>query len=150
MAAYWTNHGKADVLSRAVSGGSAAELRAVAVHTAPANAGAAADLNTTSDIVANEVTATNYVRKTLASVTVSEDDTNDWGKLTAAGFTYTAIGGASNDTIVGVWVVRRATSGSDTDASDTLWCYLGLPSSIPTNGGDVVLSFGTNGISTAA
>lgn len=148
MSAWWSNHGKADLVTGGITG---REFRLILVHTAPANAGAAADLNTTSDIVANELTATNYARKTLASVAVTEDDTNDWAKLSAANpSTYTALGGAANDTIVGAWVVRRASNGSDTDASDTLWCFLGLASSVPTNGGDVVLSFGTNGISTAA
>ena len=147
MAAYWTNKGRADVLSGGTSG---REFRLILVHTAPANAGAAADLNFTSDIVANELTATNYARKTLANVTVTEDDTNDWAKLDADDpSTYTTLGGASNDTIRGGWVVRRATNGSDTDASDRLWCFLGV-SDLPTNGGDVTLSFGANGISTAA
>jgi len=148
LSAYWTNHGKADVMSGGISG---RQFRLVLVTSAPASAGVAADLNVTADITADECTFTNYARQTLASVAVTEDDTNDWAKLAASDpSTYTAAGGATNNTIVGAWVVRRITTGSDTDASDILWCFLGLPSGQPTNGGDINLHFGANGISTGA
>lgn len=47
----------------------------------------------------DEATFTNYVRKTLASVTVTVDDTNDRVDLDCADFTYTTAGGADNTAV---------------------------------------------------
>lgn len=144
--AAWTNKGKADLAGGGIA---AREFRLVVVTAAPASNAAAADLNFLSEVTANEATFTNYARKTLASVAITEDDTGDRALLTAANpSTYAAAGGTTNNTVVGVWIVRRATNGADTPATDVLWCYLGATPAITTNGGDLTLSFGANGIST--
>ena len=145
MASYWTNKGKADLAGGGIA---ARQFRLVLVTAAPASAGVAADLNFLSDVTSAECTFTNYARKDIAPA-VTEDDTNDRAVLTAGNpSTYTAAGGATNNTIVGAWLVRRSTSGSDTPAADPLWCYLGLTNSLTTNGGDVTINFNASGVST--
>jgi hypothetical protein len=65
----------------------------------------------------DELTATNYVRKTLSGVTATVDDTNDWVDVTCSAFTWTALGGASNQG-VGKMVIcydPDTTGGTDTD-----------------------------------
>jgi hypothetical protein len=47
----------------------------------------------------DEADFTNYSRKTLASVAVTTDDTNNRNDADAADFTYSAAGGASNNTV---------------------------------------------------
>lgn len=141
--AFWTNKGKADLAGGGIAG---REFRFVVVTAAPASAAVAADLNFLADVTANEATFTNYARRTLASVAVTEDDTNDRAAITAANpATYTAAGGTTNNTVTGAWIVRRATNGADTPATDVLWCYLAT-TPITTNGGDLTFNFGANGI----
>lgn len=147
MAAYWTNKGKADLVSGGIAGRT---FRILLATAAPASAAAAADLNFVSDVVANECTFTNYGRKTLANVTSTEDDTGDLAKLDADDpTTYAAAGGAVNNTIAGAWIYRRVGAG-DSDAVDILWCWLGFAAGLPTNGGDITLAFAAAGISTVA
>lgn len=143
MAAYWTNKGKADLAGGGIAG---REFRILLATGAPASAAAAADLNFLTEVVAQEAGFTNYVRKTIVP-SVTEDDTNDRAAITAANpSTYTAAGGGVNNTLVGAWIFRRATNGVDTPATDVLWCFLGM-TSITTNGGDLTVNFGANGIS---
>lgn len=47
----------------------------------------------------DEADATNYARKTLASVTVTVDDTNNRVDIDCDDLVYTTLGGASNNTI---------------------------------------------------
>lgn len=47
-----------------------------------------------------EANATNYVRKTLASVTLTADNTNNWQTADSADITWTALGGGTNNTLV--------------------------------------------------
>lgn len=47
-----------------------------------------------------EANATNYVRKALASVALTADNTNNWQTADAADVTWTALGGGTNNTIV--------------------------------------------------
>jgi hypothetical protein len=47
----------------------------------------------------DEADFTNYTRKTLASVTLTVDDTNNRADADVGDFTYTAAGGASNNSI---------------------------------------------------
>lgn len=115
------------------------------VNTPPASAAAAADLNFVADVVAVELAATNYVRKALANVVVTEDDANDRALIDADDpSTWASLGGALNDTIVGAWVFRQVTN----DADSILWCFLDVSPDVPTNGGDVLLSLSALGIST--
>lgn len=60
------------------------------------------DYDTLSALLAasnDEADFTNYTRKTLASVSVTTDDTNNRNDADAADFTYTSAGGATNNTI---------------------------------------------------
>lgn len=47
----------------------------------------------------DEATFTNYARKTLTSVTVIVDNTNDWVDISSAGWTFTTAGGADNTAV---------------------------------------------------
>lgn len=146
--AAWTNRGKADLLGGGIAG---REFRLILVTAAPASTAVAADLDVLADVTNVECTFTNYARRTLTSVAIVEDDTADLARLTAANpATYTAAGGATNNTIAGMWVVRRTTNGTDTPATDNLWCFLALTTPLPTNGGDVTITFAATGISTLA
>ena len=68
----------------------------------------------------DEVTSgnvTNYVRKTLAGVTATVDNTNDWVDVTCSAFTWTLLGGAANQTIGKMLICYDddTTGGSDTN-----------------------------------
>lgn len=140
MASYWTNKGLKDLANLAVP---SQTLKIMLVNAAPANAATAADYNFVADVVAHEIAATGYVRKTLSTIAINEDDTDDWAAFDADDpSTWTALGGASNDTIVGAWIFRSVS----TDADHVLWVYLGLGSSLTTNGGDVTIGFNAAGI----
>lgn len=64
----------------------------------------------------DEATFTNYARKTAASVTVTVDDTNDRVDVDAADLTWTAAGGASNDTLGKLIVCYDPDTTGGTDA----------------------------------
>lgn len=89
------------------------------------SAGLEADdtLNNYDDLAAllaaanDEADFTNYTRKTLASVVVNVDDTNNWVDADAADFTYTAAGGATNNTIGKLLVCYDGDTGAGTDAN---------------------------------
>lgn len=143
MPSYMTNKGKYEVISRANPGPT---YRLMLVNTPPASAGVAADLNTVSQVVANELSGTGYARVTLSGVTVTEDDSGDRVVFDATDpATYTAINAG---TIAGAWVYIRV-GGGDVDASDLLVCFLDC-TDLVTNGGDVTLSFDVNGLFTVA
>ena len=77
------------------------------------------DLDTLSAIkaVATEADFTNYPRKTLASVTVTVDDTNDRVNIDCTDPVYTSAGGATNNTM-GKAVIcydPDTTTGTDAD-----------------------------------
>lgn len=81
----------------------------------------------------NESDATGYVRKTLASKTVTVDDTNDRVDLGAASIVWTALGGATNNTLDRLIVYKEVTNDADsiplvsfdvtktTDGTDFTW-----------------------------
>jgi hypothetical protein len=60
----------------------------------------------------DELTATNYARKTLTGVTVTVDDTNDRVDITCSAFTWTALGGASNQTVGKMLICYVPSSGA--------------------------------------
>jgi hypothetical protein len=97
--------------------------------------------NTVSDVVANEVSGTNYVggfggagRKVAASRVVVEDDANNRAEFSAASFTWTQI----NVGVVGGMVLfKEGTTDAD---SDYLFFYdLTGGAGTVTNGGDLVV-----------
>jgi hypothetical protein len=94
-----------------------------------------------------EITATNYTRgfggagRKAATLTFVEQDANNRAVVRIADLTWTALGGATNDTIEGAILIKEGTS----DADSKLVAYFDLPTT-PTNGSDVVLDFdGTDG-----
>lgn len=80
---------------------------------------ALADYDTLAALLAgasDEADFTNYSRKTLASVTNTVDDTNNRRDVDAADFTYTAAGGASNNTIAKAVICYDPDTTGGTDA----------------------------------
>jgi hypothetical protein len=68
-----------------------------------------------SELTTYEADATNYVRKTLTSETMAEDDANDWALFDCENITWTTLGGAVNNTIG--WVVFYLYNVADSAAA---------------------------------
>lgn len=98
-----------------------------------------ADLNTVNDLLVTagctEADFTNYVRKNLARTNWAEDDTNDRAQAVAALITWTAAGGASNNTLFGAFFYDATTDTNDT--TRLLLSVDWFAASITTNGGDL-------------
>lgn len=96
------------------------------------------DFNTVTDLLvtagATECDFTNYARKNLSRTNWAEDDTNDRAQAVAASVTWTAAGGASNNTILGAFFYDASTDTNDT--TRLLISVDWFASSITTNGGD--------------
>lgn len=103
--------------------------------------------NDATDPSFNEIVATNYTggyngagRKT-ATLTVSKQDANNRAIITIGDLTWSALGGATNDTVGGAILIKEITN----DASSRLIAFFDFTDT-PTNGGDFTLDFdGTNG-----
>lgn len=65
----------------------------------------------------DEATFTNYARKTVTSVTITVDDTNDRVDLDIADQTWTVAGGALNDTLGALLIGYDGDTLSGTDAN---------------------------------
>lgn len=91
----------------------------------------------------DEADFTNYTRKTLASVVVNVDDTNNWVDADAADFTYTAAGGAANNTIGKLLVCYDGDTGAGTDANIIPLTYHDC--SFTTDGTDQTISLAASG-----
>lgn len=94
------------------------------------------DLATVAAILAvsgtNELSATNYARKTTTR-TDTADNTNDRAnQAISADIVWTALGGASNDTVRGVLFYKEGAN----DAARIPISYHDYGTPIPTNGGD--------------
>ena len=99
-------------------------------NTAADTAAEVADIATFTALLANgttECTATNYVAKTVTRVNATLDGTNDRSNLDASDIVWTALGGAVNNTLIGVAIV------DGTALLSVDW----FASSITTNGGDL-------------
>lgn len=96
------------------------------------------DLNTVNDLIVTagctECDFTNYARKNLSRTNWAEDDANNRAQAVASIVTWTAAGGASNNTIVGAFFYDKATDTNDTTRQ--LISVDWFASSITTNGGD--------------
>lgn len=105
------------------------------------------DTVVSTNLGANELVATNYVggfggagRKTVA-VTNSTDNALPGAKWVIATPTWTALGGAANDTIGGAALIKEVTN----DAASIPVAFWDLVDT-PTNGSDITLTMdGTNG-----
>lgn len=112
------------------------------------------DFITASGVGAAEITATNYAggfagagRKTLAGRTVSEDDPNDRAELDANDVPWTALGGAVNDTIQAVVIVKEGTSDADSELIAYIDTSTGTPSlPFTTNGSDFTAVVNAEGL----
>jgi hypothetical protein len=85
----------------------------------------------------NEADATNYVRKVLATPTATIDDADNRVDYDSADLTWTALGGASNNTIIAA-VLYDNTTGAD--STRRLIAFIDFPDTA-TNGGDFVLQW---------
>lgn len=89
-----------------------------------------------------EIDATNYTRgfggagRKAATVTFAEQDGNNRAVIKIADLTWTALGGALNDTVEGAILIKEGTN----DADSSLIAYFDLPTT-PTNGSDFGLNF---------
>ena len=100
-------------------------------HEFPGDTGGPADTG-------KESTGTGYVRKSLASKTVTVNDTDDRAEVDAADVTWT---GLDCGTIAGAFVLQHVVD--DTDSP--LICWLDF-ADLTTNGGDVTLQFASAGL----
>ena len=101
-----------------------------------------------SDAGDAEITATNYTRgfggagrKTLASKTLTTDDTNDRAEFDAADVTWTNLGNGSNDTIVGLVLIKEITD----DAASIVIAYIDIADTT-TDGTNFVQTWDAQGI----
>ena len=104
------------------------------------------DHNLVSQVVANEVSGTGYAggfagagRKTLSSVVVAQDDTNDRGYMDAADLTWTGI----NVGQVGGLILYRSVT-ADSDSPLIAFIDTGAAFPITTNGGDLVFQWSSS------
>lgn len=97
-----------------------------------------ADLNTVNDLLVTagctECDFTNYARKNLSRTNWAEDDANDRANAVAAILTWTAAGGATNNTVLGAFFYDATTDTNDTTRQliSVDWFATG----VATNGGD--------------
>ena len=141
---WFTNRGKYLALQGKLADGTTTLGIGLLVGSQPAALDTEAevqDINTVAELLtsgtgaATEAAFTNYVRKTLASVTNTEDDTNNRTAIDAADVTWTSAGGASNETVYGAFIYDKTTDTNDTTrlVVSVDW----FASSITTNGGDL-------------
>lgn len=119
--------------------------------TFAAAAAIVADFNTVQDLIvtnaATEATFTNYARTSLVSPTATEDDTNDRVNLSATSpWTIASAGGATNNTLYGVFFYDATTDTNDTTRQLLSVDFFASP--ISTNGGS--LSYSWTNIYTAS
>lgn len=86
-----------------------------------------------------EADFTNYARKTLASVTVTVDDTGDSVKVDCADVIFTAAGGATNNTTTDVIIYEFVTDDSDSVP------LVQLDAVFTTDGNNITLQIHENG-----
>lgn len=106
------------------------------------------DLVVSTSLTAAEIAATNYTggfggagRKTATGVTVTQNNALPGAKVVLSNLTWTALGGATNDTVGAAVLIKEGTADSDS-IPITFWDL----TDTPTNGGDFTLSFdATNG-----
>jgi hypothetical protein len=97
------------------------------------------DHNTVSQIT-NELSGGGYVRKTLASVTATQDDTNNRAILDAADVTWTGLSGSTPTYAI----IFDNAGGSDAARSLIGWVELTTPPA--PNGGDYIVEWAATGL----
>lgn len=103
--------------------------------------------NNATDPSFNEIIATNYTvgfggggRKTAAIAAGAVNDASNRVDFDVTDLTWTALGGASNDTIAGAILIKEITN----DTLSRLIAYFDLTDTA-TNGGDITLDFPASG-----
>jgi hypothetical protein len=71
----------------------------------------------------DEATFTNYARKTLTSVTVTVDNTNDWVDISSAGYTFTAAGGVDSTAVSKTLICYVPSTGAADSAILPLFAF---------------------------
>jgi hypothetical protein len=89
--------------------------------------------------ITNELSATNYVRKALASKTVTQDDTNDLLVYDAADVLWAALGTSTPTQAI---IFKQVTN----DADSRLIACVDLVSPLAANGTDYTVVWSTSGI----
>lgn len=82
-----------------------------------------------------ELVATNYARKSTTRTETIDQNNNRAADAVSVDVTWTALGGAANDTIRAIVVYKYVAGG---DANCIPICYMDLSSPLTTNGSDVV------------
>lgn len=101
------------------------------------------DSNYVSDISADELGAT-YTRQTLASKTVTQDDTNNRAVFDCADLAFGAL--ALGHTIGGILFYVQTGGDDTTPSNDVLLAYHELTDDIPTNGSTFSYTINAAGI----
>jgi len=96
----------------------------------------------------DEADFTNYARKTITSVTVTVDDTNDRLDLDIADQTWTSAGGASNNTLGKILVCYDPDTTGGTDSTIVPLSYHDFTAT--TDGNDLVATIAAAGFARAA
>lgn len=145
MASGWTNKGLADILDGTID----LDTDTIKIMLVDDDFVFDKDLelidngaDDSSDPSFHELSATNYTggyggagRKT-ATITSQANDTDNRADAAIADLTWTALGGASNDTIGGALVVKEISA----DTSSRVIAFFDLTDT-PTNGSDITLDF---------
>lgn len=142
MASAWYNKGKAVVMDGTVD----LVNDTIKVILVTSSYSFNADHDFADDVSANEISVTGYTggfngagRKTLASKTVTVDNTNDRAYFDAADLTWTSLGAGA--TVGGAVLVKEITN----DAATPLIGFIDF-SDTATNGNDFTVSWDSNGI----
>lgn len=138
----FTNKGKLLVVQGAWDDDASTIIRMGLVKVQGAAADTAvevADLNTVNDLIVTagctECDFTNYARKNLARTNWAEDDVNDRVQAVASLITWTAAGGATNNTVLGAFFYDATTDTNDT--TRLLISVDWFAAGISTNSGDL-------------
>lgn len=100
------------------------------------------DDNFVSDI-SGEISTTNYARQSMASLTQTENDTDDRVDFDADDVTFTALGPATGGPTVGGAVIFR--NVADTDATSPVLAFVDLVNT-QVNGSDFTIQWNANGV----
>jgi hypothetical protein len=131
MADFVTNKGKYELFTGDANL-DAADLRVALIKTAAPTV----DTNFMDEIT--EVTVAGYSRQTLASETVTEDDTNDFAYLDATDPVFSTL--TAGETVIGMVLFRH----TGADGTAPVYAFYDLTDT-PTNGGDITVQFATPG-----
>lgn len=90
-----------------------------------------------------EATFTNYARKSLTAATIDVDDTNNWLDVDIADQTWTAAGGATNNTLTKLLICYDGDTAAGTDANIIPLTHHDF--AVTTDGSDLTAQIATEG-----